>query len=203
MQDKIQQFKAHVTEVSANPDFVHHKWFVQWHLEIVERLAMELLEFYPQADRDLVLVLVWLHDYGKILDYDNQYQKTLVAGREKLSELGLPAEFVDTVIGYAETLDKKLELDIAQAPIEVQIVSTADGCSHMVGPFIYIVWNEATDKTFAGKTLAELMEADRKKADKDWNHKIVLPEARKAFEIRYRLLCEQSGELPQRFFEGQ
>jgi len=200
MHDKIEAFRQHVIIASANPAFIHHKWFVPWHLEIVAKLADELCDHYPDADRDLVRLMAWLHDYGKILDYDNQYAVTLTAGRQKLAELGFPPEYIDRAISNIETLDKKLEVDIHQANIEVQIVSSADGCSHMVGPFMNIFWNEATDKTFAGKEYEALMELNRIKLDKDWQYKIVLPEARAAFEPRYRFLREQAGDLPERFF---
>lgn len=199
MQDKISAFEQHVRTAASNPNFVHHKWFVQWHLEIVDRIAAELLALHPEADHDLVTVMVWLHDYGKILDFDNQYEETLTAGRHKLAELGFSPDFTDTAIRYIEILDKKLEVDLRKAPIEVQIVSSADGCSHMVGPFLEIFWHEATDKTFTNKTFKELMELGRKKIEKDWNFKIVLPESRRAFEARYKFHCEQSGELPSRF----
>lgn len=199
MQEKIDAFKQHVREAAANPAFVHHKWFVQWHLEVVERIAKDLLAHYPQADKDLVEVMVWLHDYGKIFDYDNQYTMTLKVGRKKLTELGFAPEFVERAVSGIETLDKKMELDLHKAVIEVQIVSSADGCSHMAGPFLFLFWHEATDKTFTNKTLEELMSLTRRKADKDWNRKIVLPEARAAFERRYKLICEQSGELPAAF----
>jgi len=173
---------------------------VPWHLEIVARLADELCDHYPEADRNLVKLMAWLHDYGKILDYDDQYAVTLTAGRQKLTELGFPPEYIDRAIGNIETLDKKLEVDIHQANIEVQIVSSADGCSHMAGPFMNIFWNEATDKTFAGKEYEALMELNRIKLDKDRQYKIVLPEAQAAFESRYRLLREQAGGLPEHFF---
>lgn len=200
MQEKIEQFKAHVTEAAGNPQFLHHKWFVPWHLEIVERLALELAAKHPEADRDLVQVMAWLHDYGKILDFDNQYTTTPSAGRAKLTELGFAPEFVKRAVHAVETMDKKLEIDLRQAPIEVQIVASADGCAHLVGPFMQIFWHEATDKTFAGKTYQELMQLNLDKARKDWNRKIVLPEARAAFEPRYKFLCEQSGELPRKVF---
>ncbi|HSX07322.1 MAG TPA: HD domain-containing protein [Candidatus Saccharimonadales bacterium] len=199
-QDKITAFRQHVVAAAGNLNFVHHKWFVPWHLEIVEKLADELCDYYPDADKELINVMVWMHDYGKILDFDDQYQKTLVAGRAKLQELGFATEFTDRVITYIEALDKKLEIDLRAAPIEVQIVSSADGCSHMVGPFLEIFWHEATDKTFTNKTFKELMDLNRKKVDKDWNYKIVLPEARRAFEARYIFHREQSGELPEKFF---
>jgi hypothetical protein len=143
--------------------------------------------------------MVWLHDYGKILDFDNEYSKTLSAGREKLSELGFPPEVIEKAITYVDTMDKKLEIDLYQAPLEVQIISSADGCSHLAGPFLKIFWHEATDKTFTDKTLEELMAENLRKANVDWQYKIVLPEARKAFEQRYKFICEQSGELPERF----
>lgn len=200
MLERILAFRQHVIETSSNPKFIHHKWFVKWHLEIVDRLAKELLDFYPDADKELVEVMVWLHDYGKTLDFDNQYSTTLTAGKDKLTELGFPDKFVEKAVNYIEILDKKLEVKISEAPIEVQIVSSADGCSHMVGPFLYIFWHEGTDKTFTGKSLDELTELTIKKIEKDWSYKIVLPEARKAFEVRRNFLLEQNGNLPEKFF---
>jgi hypothetical protein len=144
--------------------------------------------------------MAWLHDYGKIFDYDNQYTKTLTAGRAKLAELGFATDMTNKAVEYIELLDKKLEIDLRQAPIEVQIVSTADGCSHMTGPFMAIFWNEATDQTFTGKDFTELMALNLAKVEKDWKHKIVLPEARRAFEPRYKFLKEQAGEIPNKFF---
>jgi hypothetical protein len=194
MLDKIVAFREHVKEMAGDSRFVHHKWFVKWHLEIVEKIATELEHHYPDANREVVEVLVWLHDYGKVLDFDHQYEKTLSAGREKLTQLGFPAEFVDIVINCAEILDKKLEVDLHKAPIEVQIVASADGCSHMVGPFMSLWWYEHPDKP-----VEQLMSDNIAKLEKDWNRKIVLPEARQVFEQRYNFLREQSGDLPTKY----
>ena len=191
MLDKLIAFKEHVKQASQNPAFVHHEWFVKWHLEIVDKIAGELMVHYPQADKVMVEVMVWLHDYGKILDFDNQYAVTLTAGREKLTRLGFPPLFVDMAIKNIETLDKKMELDISQAPLEVQIVSSADGLSHLIGPFMHVWWQENYAKPFT-----ELMEDNKKKALKDMTRKIVLPEARAAAEPRYLYLLEQSGDIP-------
>ncbi len=194
MQDKILELKAQVSEAAANPDFVHHRWFVKWHLDIVEKIAFELLEFYPNADKEVVEVMAWMHDYGKILDFDNQYQTTLTKGIELLRNQGFTEDFARTVIDNIELLDNKMSVNLRTAPIEVQIVSSADGCSHMVGPFMSVWWLENANKSFE-----ELMKDNQKKLDKDWNRKIVLPEARKAFEDRYKYIQEQSGNLPEKF----
>lgn len=193
---KVETFKQAVIESSNNPSFIHHPWFVTYHLEIVDRLASELMKFYPAANPEMVKVLVWLHDYGKTISFENQYELTLTEGKAKLLQLGFDPQFVDTVINYMSIMDKKLEIDIKQAPIEVQIVSSADGCSHFVGPFMSIWWQENADKS-----VEDLMLGTIKKAEKDWNRKIVLPEARKAFESHYKLVLQQSGVLPERFIK--
>ncbi len=187
MQQKIEVWKAHVRKVSNNPDFVHNEWFVRWHLEIVEQIAVELCEKYPEADRALVLVMVWLHDYGKALDFDNQYEVTLSSGRAKLTEIGFAQDFVERAVSYVEIMDKKMEIDLGEAPLEVQIVASADGCSHMVGPFLSLYWREHPELT-----TEELLEANRAKLEKDWTRKITLPEARTMFQDHYAFLMHQS-----------
>jgi HD domain len=195
MEDKIQRFKAHVIDCANNPEFVHHPWFVRYHLEIVERIARELLDIYSEADRDLVIVLVWLHDYGKTLDFANQYERTLTAGRAKLLELGFDAAFTDKAIEHMELVDRKMEVDLTQAPLEVKIVSSADAASHHVGPFMALYWWEHADRP-----IEQLMQGNRAKTMKDWDRKMVLPEVREAFAQRHRMVLEQSGEFPDTFF---
>ena len=195
MQELVEKFRAHVVELSHNTEsFVHRTWFVKYHLEILEKIALELCDIYKDADRDLVRLMVWLHDYGKIIDFENQHAATLTAGRAKLLEFGFASDTVEKAIGYIDVLDKKEGLAADSVPIEIKIVSSADGAAHLVGPFYYLYWYENANKPFE-----ELMESGREKSKKDWEKKIVLPEVRKAFEGRRNFHLEQMGGMPEKF----
>ncbi|MDR2902751.1 MAG: HD domain-containing protein [Lactobacillales bacterium] len=192
---KLDRFKKHIIEKSNEPRFIHAPWFVKWHLEIVEQLCHELCDLYPEANRDLVLLLVWLHDYGKILagqpkEFPKGDELTLTEGKKKLLELEFPPDFVEKAIKYVKQVDEAISRDLSDAPIEVQIISSADGASHLVGPFMSLYWYENHDKTWP-----ELMESNVKKALKDWNHKITLPEVKKRFQDRHDYLMENTGQF--------
>ena len=191
MHEKIEAFKQLVKVASSNPDFIHHEWFVEWHLQIVEKIALELLGKYPEADRDLVLVMVWLHDYGKIIDFDNQYERTMSDGIVALVTCGFDEEFAQRAVDNIAHMDRKMEVNLHDASIEIQIVASADGLSHMIGPFMSCWWKEQNHRS-----VTQLMEDNRRKIAKDWERKIVLPEARVAAQARRAYLLEMSGNIP-------
>jgi hypothetical protein len=197
MEGLVARFKQGVIEAAHDRRFVHHRWFVEYHLVIVERIALELCDRYPAADRTLVTVLVWLHDYGKIVDHTGhrEHEATLSAGGEKLLATGFPEPFVRRALACADSIDRKDDLE--NAPLEVRIVSSADGAAHLVGPFFKLWWHEN-----AGKPFEELMADNARKALYDWQRKIVLPEVRAAFARRHRLLLEECGHFPPRFLDA-
>lgn len=67
MNKLLSDFKEHVIVEAQKKTFIHNEWFVQYHLEIVEKLCYEIFgvlkEKKIEADWNIVYVLVWLHDY--------------------------------------------------------------------------------------------------------------------------------------------
>ena len=192
MDSLITALRAEITKLSNEPSFVHHEWFITYHLAIVEKIALELLEKYPHADRDLTLALVWMHDYGKLVDFTNQHATSLSAGAAFMQSLGFDEAFAQKVIDYIAILDAKENLETA--PIEVQIVSSADGASHFVGPFFSVYWQERADLPFPN-----LLAENKRKADVDFNTKIVLPEVVEAFREHFRFAQIFNDAIPEKF----
>src|SRR3989338_1896675 len=105
MEELILKFKKHVITEAKKSKFIHNQWYVQYHLEIVEKIALELCDKYKRTDTKLVLLMVWLHDYGKILDFNNRDKVTVIKGRKKLEELGFSPQFIQKAISYTKIVD--------------------------------------------------------------------------------------------------
>ena len=195
MQNLLQNLKLHIITLCENPDFIHHKWYVKYHLSYVEQISFELCEIYPDADWDAVFALVWMHDYGKIISYNHQYDK-YKEWEKCMNELWFDKEFSAKISHYAQKLDEKNNLADLSTPREIQIVSSADAAAHLIGPFYYLWWYENSQKDFE-----ELMKNNLAKLQKDWNLKVCLPEIREKFQSRFEIVQEQSGIIPNTFLK--
>ena len=194
LQLKLNAFKQIVIQNSQGEAFAYREWFIPDHLIIVERIAMELCDKHPEADRDVVFGLVWFHDFGKPIDEDNEYEVTKTRGVEAMRSVGLPDEFIEKVLAHWLRMEMKNEVDISKESIEVQIISTADGASHFVGKFYPSYFRDD-----AAEPLSGIVQRLRDKMTKDWQRKIVLPEVKEAFKERYERAKEIVGEYPQEF----
>lgn len=191
-QQLLDKLKLAVTERSADKNFVHHKWFIKYHLEIVEDIAAELCEKYSHANIFKVLVLAWLHDYEKIMDFDNQYNTELEATKVLMRQIGFEPYFIEEIATDLNVYNAKNNLEAAS--LEIQIVSSSDAASHSVGPFTCLYWYENP-----ALSIDELMAANIRKISIDWEKKITLPEVKEAF-AKYRAFNLQvAGQLPQKY----
>ncbi len=195
LQEKLNTFKQIVINNCKSKNFPYREWYVNDHLAVVEKIAMELCSKHPDADRDVVFALVWLHDFGKSIDEGNEYEATKNRGVEAMRTVNIPEDFIKRVLGCWMRMEMKNEIDISKEAIEVQIVSTADGASHFVGKFYPSYFRDDPKES-----VQSIVERIKTKIDKDWERKIVLPEAKLAFQQRYEKVREIIGEYPDRFF---
>lgn len=201
MQEQIENLRKYIASLSADPGFIHYKWFVVHHLDIVAQLADELCDLYPKADRNVVQAMVWLHDLGKILTSmtlprDEEDRITQSESAKLLQQLGFAEDFIAKVVANLATYETYGERDPAKENIEVDILSSADACSHYVGPFMSLYWYENPDQG-----VDQLVQSGMKKAQKDWQHKRILPEARAAFQRRLDQIAEHDpANRNKRFF---
>jgi hypothetical protein len=186
----VHTFRREVVRLASIPTFKHCKWYVRYHLLIVEQISHELCNIYTQANRDLVTTLVWLHDYGKITNSTPQAAR--VVGKKLLYESGFEHSFRNLAIRYTTLIDRGCGMD--SSPLELQIVSSADGASHLAGPFYLFHWYENYDRPYE-----ILMAENSAKMKRDWERKITLPEVRRAFATRHSLITEMLGDLPETF----
>jgi len=195
MEENLTKFRNIVIKNFSRKDFKYHEWMVDYHLKIVEKIAIELCDIYKEADRDIVLALVWFHDFGKPIDEKNERVVTLEEAPKTMLACGFSQEFINKVIEYWQLMEKKNEIDIRTTPIEVQIVSSSDAASHFTGVFYPSYFNED------GDDFATTQKHLKEKIGKDWNRKIVLPEAQKAFQDYYLKAKEMLGEFPDKFLK--
>ncbi len=171
MEELLNTLRAHIAEKASDASFVHHKWFTKWHLAVVEMISLDLMKYYPEADGATLIALSWMHDYGKIIDFDNQYDHTYIeAGRQQMIKLGFDETFATKIADSVKIFDKKDHLE--NESIEIRIVSSADACSHLVGPWISLYWHENPNIPFE-----KIMEENVRKLGIEWDLKVTIPEA--------------------------
>ena len=112
MEEKILELRKKVIKASLNPDFIHHRWFIKYHLEIVEKIAIETCDTYKEANKDLVRTLVWIHDYGKILGIRDDMDKIIAVSEKLMKDVGFENDFISQVIEYLKTFESKMEFDL-------------------------------------------------------------------------------------------
>ena len=136
------------------------KDFVELHVLLVVEEAKWLLQFYPEADEEVVIVGAWLHDIGK----SNKHW-----GNHHISGLKIAEEFLRSV-GFKK-IDEVLhciESHCTQKPpepetIEAKIIGSADNISHFTG-FDFVFRKLGVVKAFA-------------KLDRNLKVEFMLPEA--------------------------
>lgn len=159
---KIAQIKNLVRNECSTLGFID-KWFYGVHLLGVKKFAKELLKKLPEANKEIVLLGVWLHDLQRVRGIKGDHAKMGAVEAEK----------VMNQFGYSEKIIKHVkEMILAHScntrllpkTLEGKILASADAMSHYVNDF-YLTIATTRERDLAGfkKWAMEKLDRDYKK----------------------------------------
>lgn len=182
MNNKINQIKNLVKNECLNLGFVHD-WFFTVHLLGVEKFALELLKKLPNADQEIVLLGVWLHDLQRIRGIKGNHAKIGAKEAEKvLKNFGYPPKTIKHVKNII--LAHSCDTSLMPKTLEGKILASADAMSHYINDFYLTI------ATTGESDLANFKKWALEKIAKDYSKKIFFGFARKKIEKRHKALKE-------------
>jgi len=146
-------------------------WYYKTHLLAVEKFSKFLLKKLPKANKEVVLLGVWLHDLQRIRGIKGDHQKIGAIEAEKvMKKFGYNKEIINQAKGIILTHTCKT---VKPKTLEGKILASADAISHYVNDFYLKVATsgERNDKEFKRWAL--------EKIERDYNKKIFFNFARK------------------------
>jgi HD superfamily phosphodiesterase len=126
MKDKIEIIKKQIRD-ECERDAKLKGWWFESHLLGVEKFAKELLRKFPKANKEVVMLGVWLHDLQRIRRIPGDHEKKGALEATKfLKEYGYSKETIKKVKGIIETHSCENKRPTS---LEGKILATADALS--------------------------------------------------------------------------
>lgn len=129
MNDLVAKAKSHFLKSFSkkkNPVYA----YLPKHVFESEKWAKRILKDHPEADKEVVLLAIWLHDIGQAVDGEGKDHavESEKETRRFLTKLGLGKERVEKVAHCVRAHRNK---DVAPKTLEAKILAAADSVSHM------------------------------------------------------------------------
>ena len=165
-----------VARTAANrPDFADQSYYEKDHLEVVSALTNTLSTAHPEANRNDLHLLTWMHDYPKMIAAPGEGEDWDTA-RGVMRASGIDEETITRVSGHMADFERLKDPKLSQSDrdatsIEARILSSADALSHYVPDSF---WQSYADRN-PNLTPAEIEAGNLKKLAKD-RTKLALPE---------------------------
>ena len=185
--DLIQQLSGLVLETSKRNGFI---WFYEVHLLPAVKSAEEILKLYPEADKNIVMPAIWLHDIAKISQKDIEgfedihpvhHKEGAKMAADILSDYrlsdGKTRMITDCILKHRNSGEYKAEA------LEEKIVAVADTLSHFRSVFYLIHFKFHPNSTIAG-----MKEKQLAKMKRDWADLSLLPGVCKLAENEFNVL---------------
>jgi len=102
--------------------------YLPTHIRSVQNWAEKLAKDYPRANKEILLLSVWLHDIGHALsNHENHHIKSEMEARKFLKTIKLSPEKIEKVAHCVRAHRCK---DVKPETIEAKILAAADSASH-------------------------------------------------------------------------
>jgi 23S rRNA maturation-related 3'-5' exoribonuclease YhaM len=113
----------------ADPNVILYSYLPK-HVAECEKWAKRVLESHPEANQEIVLLAVWLHDIGQAFSpkEEDHAVKSEREARRFLSEIKYPSDLLNRVVHCIRSHRNK---DVPPESIEARIMAAADSASHM------------------------------------------------------------------------
>jgi predicted hydrolase (HD superfamily) len=177
----VEQVKAHFLRAVEEGQPIYP--FLPRHMREAEKWAHRILRNHPEADPEIVLLSVWLHDIGHTTgdrETDHAHQSALEAERF-LTEVGLASEKVRRVVHCVRTHRCR---DIQPETMEAKVLAAADSASHMTDVH-YIVHASRGARDYAVEKL-----------EKDYRDLGFFPEVQRELASLYEAWRQLLGVYP-------
>jgi HD superfamily phosphodiesterase len=179
--DKINKIKQLIKK-ECDEFMGANSWFYENHLLAAEKAAKFLLGKLPKANKEVVLLGVWLHDLQRVRNIDGDHQKIGAREAEKvLKDFGYDAKTISEV---KEVILSHSCEHILPKTLEGKILASADAMSHYGNDFYLRI------ATMGERFLEEYKEWALEKLNRDYNKKIFFPFAKKKIKSRHQALIK-------------
>ncbi len=178
-QGKILKIKELIKRECKELGFVSN-WFYDEHLCRVEKNAKWLLKKIPEADKEVVLLGVWLHDTQRIRGIKIDHQKGGAQEAEKImKQNGYDEGTIKSVQSVILTHSCNSKMPVS---LEGKILASADAMAHYNSNFFLRIALQG-DRTFS-----EYKKWALEKLDRNYNRKIFFDFAKEKIEKRHNII---------------
>jgi len=165
-------------------------WFYQMHQKEVLRYADKLLKLYPKANKRIVVISCWLHDFSYYqaknkVGFDNRRKIHHIESAESassiLSKYQLTKEEIEQIKGCI--LAHRNSPPYLSRTIEEKIVAVSDTLSHFGSVFYFTYF-----KFYPDKSIDEMVKDDLEKLARDKRDFKLLPGSEELVKEEYKII---------------
>jgi len=156
------------------------EWFFEEHLKIVEKHVLDILEKVPSADKEVVMLGVWLHDTQRIRGVNAPHQD---GGAQEAKKIMSQFDYDDNIIKKVQNIIQTHSCDDKMPnTVEGRILATADAMAHYTSDFFLRI------AILGDRNVEEYKKWALEKIEKNYNKKISFDFAKEKIKDRHNII---------------